>query len=373
MLLAATFDTKDSLAVKRSSRLWYRLHVSERVDPWEKGSNGTTCLQLVTVNPYCGVPSMLLFTSNLFLATMLSSPASLLRSCTTRSSSQSCLPWNHLTVEWSPRVAKLQTETTILETATHFVFPDLPAVYTSEHRAIYLKSTPPEKRIQTLAVCRHETWQSIVKTAKRRLGITAEDISTSGPQGALLIVGGNDKNSSTISTEEAVTIIRSELGAHVELWAVADPNDPTSPRRVETKAASGVHGFFTQPLLTSTAWDTLNSFETRNASLVVGVACPRSAKNLQFWRQLLDRPELLDNDPLFLSHLAYFSQPYVTSLAWIGRELQQCFTQSTTDGARPTVDGLHFMPLRNMDDLATVFGTLRVNQQRRAADRIVSK
>jgi hypothetical protein len=263
----------------------------------------------------------------------------------------------------------------LLETVTHFVFPDLPQVYTADHRASFLKSTLPYQRIQTLAVCRHETWRSLIETARGRLGMAAEDknysSSTSVPQGgAILIVGGNDKGLSTISTEQAVKIIRSELDASsVELWAVADPNSPNSPQRVETKVESGVNGFLTQPLLTSTAWDTLHSYETRNVPVVVGMACPRSTENLRFWRNLLDSPELLDDDPLFQSHLEYFSRPNASSLAWIDHELQQYVRQSTNAGTQNSsvVDGVHFMPLHNVEDMATILGSLHVSEQRQPA------
>lgn len=230
-----------------------------------------------------------------------------------------------------------------------------------------------------MAVCNHETWQSFVKTAKDRLLGNIDGSDDDGDEasnafisnlhgGKLLIVGGNNKNGATIkvSTEQAVKILRSELGATVELWAVADPNDPDSPQRVSAKVNSGVDGFLTQPLLGSLAWDTLFSYEMGDASLVVGMACPRSSDQLRFWQQLLDRPELLNDDPLFQSHLEYFSRSeHSSSAAWIRNEVQQCFTNSKTNGVGNSIHGIHFMPLRNVEDLVAVLGSLDVPQQKK--------
>ena len=273
------------------------------------------------------------------------------------------LPWSHLTVEWSPKIAKLcSSQPEIFQAATHWVFPDLPQVLTPKHRKSYLESIPPQKRIQTLAACRHEKWQSLVEAAKHRLEwVEADGVGN----GKLLLVGGNDKTGNTLSTIEAANILRSELGVGAKLWGVADPNDPESVAKVQAKAEAGLTGFLTQPLLSSTAWDTLHAYSgwDKTLSIVVGMALPRTAKSLQFWRQLLDRPELLEDDPLFQSHLAYFSQPYTTSLAWAGRELQQYATSaaaglSTDSGSSKVVDGIHLMPLQNTQDLAAIMKSL---------------
>jgi hypothetical protein len=316
------------------------------------------------------------------------------------SSTNNNLPWSHVTVEWSPKVAKLYKSQPELFQAsstpiTHWVFPDLPQVYTNEqqqqqqqqqqHRQSYLEATVPSQRIQTLATCRHENWRSLVETAKQRLEWTADETNTimNTPKGKLLLVGGNDKTDTTISTVQAATILRSELlttdSSSCLLWAVADPNDPDSPAKVQAKIDAGITGFLTQPLLTSTAWETFQSYTaslpndnkqhgtttTTSIPFVAGMALPRSAATLQFWKQLLDRPELLDEDPLFQSHLAYFSQPYTTPLAWIGRELQHYMTAAAAaansdndNDSRIVVHGVHLMPLQNTADVATILKSL---------------
>lgn len=282
------------------------------------------------------------------LATVSSSSISS-RPCSTIS--DGCIPWRYVTVEWSPKVAKLyETQPSAFTIATQWVFPDLPQVYTKEHRLAYWKSIMPDQRIQTLAACQHTTWQSLLRTAKERLEWT----DTEGGKGKLLLVGGNDKTPTSITSVQAAAILRSELGDSAELWAVADPNDPESVHKFQSKVDAGITGFLTQPILTSTAWDTLQSYHSRDVSVVAGMALPRSAKNLQFWRQLLDRPDVLEQDPLFQSHLAYFSQPYTTPLVWIGRELQQ-FTNMNMG-----IDGVHFMPLQNTGDLTTLLRSLSV-------------
>lgn len=178
------------------------------------------------------------------------------------------------------------------------------------------------------------------------------------PKGKLLVVGGNLKSNNTISSEEALRVLKLEFGDDVELWAAADPNDPKSPARVRAKAEAGASGFLTQPLLSSCAWETLVSYETNDIPIIAGIACPKSSNSLQFWRQLMDQPKLLDQDPLFQSHIAYFSQPYTTPLAWIGREVQQVLLQSTSDQSNNRIDGLHFMPLNNTADMITIIKTL---------------
>ena len=320
--------------------------------------------------------------------------------------------WTHISVEWSPHVATVYDSLESSVAPTHFVFPDLPHVsmYDEQHRTLFHQSTRPDQRMPTLAVGPHGTssWQSLVATAKTRLGIltdrTSSSLLSSFPSSfsssslttdeviglsppppphhhhhatKLLIVGGNDKGNhqhTLMTTEQAVTILRSELDDDlllpttppIELWAVADPNDPDSPRRVETKVQAGIQGIITQPLLTSTAWETLDSYKTRTTTtttkLVVGMACPRTVHHLHFWRTLLNRPEWVADDPLFQSHLDYFSQQLEgkstssLSLTWMEHELQQLSRM------KAKVDGLHFMPLRNVEDLVTLFGSLRLSQ-----------
>jgi hypothetical protein len=42
--------------------------------------------------------------------------------------------------------------------------------------------------------------------------------------------------------------------------------------------------------------------------------------------------------------MAYFQSPYFTSMAWIQREIQIL-------EAHATIDGIHFMPMKNTKDL----------------------
>lgn len=281
-----------------------------------------------------------------------------------------------MTVEWSPQLSQRMQQAPpdpSIGPVTHWVFPDLPLLYTPEHRRTFWKSTVPQRRIQTVAACHHESWQSLVVTAKERLYGTTDPNVPNQQGGKLLLVGGNNKTPQTMTTVEAATILQSELPLDetgAELWAVADPNDPASVAKVQAKIEAGIVGFLTQPLLTSTAWDTLQCYrhphpQDHNISVVVGMALPKSAQGLQFWRRLLDRPELLDQDPLFQSHLAYFSQPYTTSLAWVGRELQQYINSASM------IDGVHFMPLHNANDMMALLQTLAV--QNRQAEPLEEK
>lgn len=273
--------------------------------------------------------------------------------------------WRHVTVEWSPKLSQqIQSQPDLQGAATHWVFPDLPLLYTREHRVTYWQSIAPPQRIQTVAACHHSDWKSLVATAKERWhGMTDQGDSHDIQHGGkLLLVGGNDKTAQTMSTVQAATILQSELFGDkpAELWAVADPNDPESVANVQSKVEAGIVGFLTQPPLSSTAWDTIESYRNhnhKNISIVVGMALPKSAASLQFWRQLLNRPELVEKDPLFQSHLAYFSQPYTTSLAWIGRELQECITSASI------IDGVHFMPLHNTKDMMALLQTLAVQKR----------
>ena len=253
--------------------------------------------------------------------------------------------WKFHTVEWSPKVAEIQSQLN----ATHFVLPDLPNVYTPQDRSDYFSQVPPSQRILTVATSRY--------TSKTLIDSTFQ-------ADTLLLVGGNEKTSSTLSTVEAAEILSNDQhSSNTILWATTNPNDPHSIERVQQKIDAGITGFLTQPLLSSHALEVLEAYPRRRPSeeedsrisYVAGLAMPQTAKSLQFWCKLLEQPQL-EKDPLFQAHLAFFSQPYFTSMAWIGRELEHLKTHAT-------IDGIHFMPLGNTQDLLTVFRNINLPTQ----------
>lgn len=239
--------------------------------------------------------------------------------------------WSFATVEWSPKIS------TIIENidATHFVLPDLP-FFSEKDRANYFATIPSHQRIQTIATCNH-TPQSLAGT------------SSNLENEKILLVGGNEKSPRALSTVEAARLCKHESNA--ELWGVTDPNDPRSVELVGEKVRAGISGFITQPLLSGSALRNLDACRQvgDDVAFVAGVAMPRSANNLHFWLKLLDLPGLED-DPMFKSHLEYFSRSCYSSLEWIDQELWNL--------DQAGIDGIHFMPLGNTNDLITVFQDL---------------
>ena len=158
-----------------------------------------------------------------------------------------------------------------------------------------------------------------------------------------------------MSSIDAATILYNEKGN--VLWGVTNPNDPRSLNRFEEKIKAGMDGFITQPLLSTHAMDTMEMYQgfcTKNnndVTILTGLAFPKSVRGLRFWAKLLEQEEKLESDPLFRSHIAFFSQPYFTPISWIGRELQNITLSSNNNG-------VHFMPLNNVDDLCTIFQSL---------------
>jgi len=176
--------------------------------------------------------------------------------------------WIYNTVEWSPKLAKrIKTEKL---SATHFVLPDLPAVFSGQDKREFFVSTSPTKRIQTIAACRYESARSLCN---------AVDLADK-----ILVVGGNQKQNEAggLSTIEAVKILRGETDT--ELWGVANPNDKGSLAAVNEKIEAGISGFITQPLLSSLALDTLGNYQNLNGSsgtsYVAGIAMPKSNYDL---------------------------------------------------------------------------------------------
>lgn len=273
------------------------------------------------------------------------------------------LNWSYRTVEWSPKLLTAHSEIS----ASHFVLPDLPNVheYSDHERKNYFNAIPPSQRIQTIAACNHD------ETSLRKLVIKA---------GKLLVVGGHDKNSSlldknsdsnsnsknsdsnknkgkgkgscccALTATDAVQILQQRDDTKTtEIWGVTNPNNINSIENVNEKIAAGITGFITQPLLSSHALGILEAYPREtNATYIAGVAMPNSNKSLQFWLKLLEQPEL-ETDALFKSHMAFFQSPYFSSVAWIRREVQNL-------EAHATIDGIHFMPMKNANDLLDLLG-----------------
>lgn len=248
-------------------------------------------------------------------------------------------------VEWNQNVAAVQNQ--LLPAASHFVFPDLPDVFSDQDKLEFCSNTDPDQRIHTVAACEHETTESLLKS-----------VSNVDPASKLLVVSGNNRAPNTMSSIEAARILQNEK--ENTLWGVANPNDLKSIETFEKKLESGMSGFITQPLLSSHATDTMQSYKdscgTKDVTILAGLAFPKTIKGLRFWAKLLDQEEELEKDPLFQSHIAYFSQPYVTPIAWIGRELQDLLVVNNSSDS--FLDGVHFMPLKNTEDLCNIFQSL---------------
>jgi len=65
-------------------------------------------------------------------------------------------------VEWNQNVAAVQTQ--LLPAATHFVFPDLPEVFSDDDRVTFSSNTDPNQRIHTVAACQHENVDSLLNS-----------------------------------------------------------------------------------------------------------------------------------------------------------------------------------------------------------------
>ena len=273
------------------------------------------------------------------------------------------------------------SSSTPASTSVQFVFPDLPHILTLDDRRRFLDVTHPHQRIHTIAACYYTSKSSLIDKIQR---IQEEDFeseetelerrgcwsyssesSSSVSSSTILLVGGNEKlRQGTLTTVQAADILRTYLSGTTampssgtfgvpKIWGVENPNDPTSLRRVEEKIHAGIQGLVTQPLLSTDSMDTFNAYysflsdetaTTRqdekhmtadSVSLVAGIALPSTAKNLQFWSKLLEQEQELQQDPKFQSHLAYFSQPYYTAMAWVGREIQDLYLRGPTSLSYP--------------------------------------
>eukprot|EP00977_Amphora_coffeiformis_P027754 scaffold34639_cov206-Amphora_coffeaeformis.AAC.2 len=192
----------------------------------------------------------------------------------------------------------------------------------------FLGAVPKDKRIQTVAACRH-TIQSL-----SNLQINSDH---------LLIVGGNEKGNGNLTTVESVRILR-ERKEGATIWATANPNCESSVSSVFEKLGSGVSGIVLQPIFSSKAASVLEEYPSE-ITYVAGMALPRTAKSLLFWENLLEQPDLSD-DPLFQRHLTYFTDRR-SSQAWAQEQLAMI-------ESIPCISGVHFMPLKNTKDLISL-------------------
>ena len=61
-------------------------------------------------------------------------------------------------VEWNQNVAAVQDQ--LLPAASHFVFPDLPEVFSDQDKIEFSNDTDPGQQIHTVAACQHENAES---------------------------------------------------------------------------------------------------------------------------------------------------------------------------------------------------------------------
>jgi 5,10-methylenetetrahydrofolate reductase len=235
-------------------------------------------------------------------------------------------------VEWGRQVASVHP----LLRATHFVLPDLPDVINASHRGEFYRVTSFQNRIVTIQASRHNP-----DSLGRFVRENEAHVST------FLIVGGNSKNGTCLSSVEAIQVAR-QFTETTRVWATANPNDPGSLETVVQKLEAGATGIVTQPLLSHPAVEILQSYPRRGGvAYIAGLALPKSREGLLFWKNLLGQPELM-GDALFEKHLHYFTHQQ-DSLGWAQQELTRL------EGAN--VDGVHFMPMGNTDDLISLMTT----------------
>lgn len=232
------------------------------------------------------------------------------------------------TVEWSRQVASVHP----LLRATHFVLPDLPQVINASLRNEFYEATSRDSRIVTIQASRY-TLDSLEQVIREQEGLVDK----------FLIVGGNAKNSTSLSSVEAIKTAK-QLSEN-EVWATANPNDRKSIDSVLCKLAAGATGIITQPLLSYHAVEILEGYPREGGAVyIAGLALPNTSKGLLFWKDLLGQPELL-GDSLFEKHLDYFLHQQ-DSLAWAQQEVTRL------EGAN--IDGIHFMPMSNTADLISL-------------------
>ena len=242
----------------------------------------------------------------------------------------------HRSVEWSTKIHQVRAQ--LHPFATHFVLPNLPNVVTPEHEHQFFQSIPPHARICTIAACRHN-----VSSLRKSL---ANDDKPKVDK--YLLVGGNGKGETSLTTVEAAYILRGETDCDV--WGVANPNDPESPNDVRAKLDAGIQGIITQPFFTSRALDIFESYpRPPGISYVAGMAFPACTNELVFWLGLLGQSEILQ-DPLVCRHLEFFASKGKSAQTWVEKEHEILRDL-------PLV-GIHFMPMKNVDALLALVKSL---------------
>ena len=233
-------------------------------------------------------------------------------------------------IEWGTKLATVKSQ---FNRATHFVLPNIKTIL-PEDETLYYDTIEPKARIRTIASSRHN-YQSLLQCLK-----------SSPKVDKFLIVGGNAKGTpNTLSTVEETRILKAETDTDV--WGVANPNDETSPQLVAEKLDAGIRGIVTQPLLSTDAAMTFNSYPRyAGVSYIAGLAFPGTKIDLMHWLMLLDQPDLLRDDR-FIEHMEYFEQGN-SPLHWVQSELQHLHRLQT--------DGIHFMPLHNTGGLLSLLG-----------------
>lgn len=248
--------------------------------------------------------------------------------------------FTYQTVEWSRQVASIRPQ---LVSPSHYVLPDLPDVITPDLRQDFYEATLVENRIVTVQVSRHSE-ATLCDFIQQHINHVNK----------FLIVGGNTKINSSLSTVEALQLSKILINnGNNQLWAVANPNDPNSVESVHEKLEAGASGIITQPLLSSKAFSTLERYPRSTDSSVcylAGLALPSSLRGLLFWLNLLEQPELVD-DKLFREHVRYFEQNGASPLQWA--QEQQSFLFDSHD----LLDGIHYMPITNKNHLLSLLAT----------------
>ena len=244
---------------------------------------------------------------------------------------------------------------------THYVLPDLPGIVTNEVRndfrmrtgtgafagtSVKANTMMKPKPIMTIATSQHECWTSIMIAARERLEVYGAE--------ALLIVGGNGMTGSSITTSEAITVLRDTFPVNaLKLFCTWDPNYAKDMENLLKKVDAGAAGIITQPALTSVAWDQLNEYSSHSSDggkidLIAGVAMPKSARQLQFWSSLLKDPSGATADKLFCDTMEYFNDPAFdidSRQSWAMEQRDRLLSYGDS------LAGLHFMPLGNAVDL----------------------
>jgi len=198
----------------------------------------------------------------------------------------------------------------------------------------------------TIAASLFEDSASLIEAALERIEGYGTD--------ALLIVGGNERSKKSLTSLDAISIISESLPTdNVSLFSVWDPNSPRDLDHLTKKIDAGATGVITQPLLTKTAWDQLDMYESeaafgRNITLISGLALPKSKKNLLFWSSLLKEPsDVIQRDDEFVQSLRLFEGSGFDEsdrLAWSLGQRDRLLSYAT-------IQGMHYMPLGNNGDL----------------------